>query len=191
MQFPCARGDLLHHAVVNGNLADARHQIMLGVPVGTPVCEFFAVNRPSNTALTDCENTPQTALHCAIMLKKKEMIKLLLEHNASVEVTTTGDEGGSTALHLTMSLCAPSPFIMPLVRLVLTHGAVGVVNARDNHGQTALMQAAMRGGRGSNEIVKLLLDHHADPDIVTPDGDSAFSLIDLVIQDNRDILDTC
>lgn len=58
-----------------------------------------------------------------------------------------------------------------MARLLIEHGAQ--VNARDPHGKTALMFAAMFN---RIEIIELLLAHGADSSLKTSDGMTAFGL---------------
>ena len=90
-----------------------------------------------------------------------EIVKLLLDHGADVNMTSNGD----TAL-----MFASTNDHTEIVRILLDHGAD--INVQDKYGQTALMQASGEEC-GHTEIVKLLLDHGADINVQDEYGQTA------------------
>ena len=131
------------------------------------------------------DNWGQTALFGAATWHKPQNVRLLLEHGADVHVR---DNGGSTPL---MGAAWPWPFDTEAVEtltLLLDSGAD--VNAVDQRGKTALihlleddqydgtrdtMTAFPDREAAYAEIVRLLLDYHADTAIVDADGNTALS----------------
>ncbi|KAJ5570075.1 uncharacterized protein N7459_009505 [Penicillium hispanicum] len=87
-----------------------------------------------------------TALRLAIDQNQAHIIKLLLEHGASVQ------KNNILLMHRTVKKGS-----RPVVRMLLDHG--GDVNSTDTFGSTPLKEAAKAGDR---EMVQLLLDYGAD-----------------------------
>lgn len=104
-------------------------------------------------------DTSLTYLHCALLTQNKEIIALLLEQGAKVNVLRVY---GWTPLHHTVY---QEPVDKELVQLLLKHGAD--VHARNVYGKTPLHLAASVGNR---EIIPLLLEHGAEIDAQDQNG---------------------
>ena len=103
----------------------------------------------------------RTAMMLAGFNGHTAIVSHLINHGASV---TAKDKTNRTALMYTCT--GPNP---DTVKLLLSNGAK--VNAIDNHEDwTPLMFAA---AEGLTEIVQILLDHKADPNMKDIDGDTA------------------
>jgi ankyrin repeat protein len=106
-----------------------------------------------------------SALHCAVILRQKEVVTLLLENGADFQVTTNN---GTTPLH-----CAVDQFNVSesIVTLLLDSGADP--NATTKDGTTTLHSAS---SRGNGNMVRLLLDHGANVKAKTANGITALHL---------------
>lgn len=109
--------------------------------------------------LVDVENPPnrKTALHYAAQFGHKEIVELLLDHNAQV---SRGNIIGETPLHYAAGLESPD-----VVAVLLARGAN--VNARTTMGHTALRLATTFRRMA---VVRLLVDKGADPRETLADG---------------------
>jgi ankyrin repeat protein len=90
-----------------------------------------------------------TALHQCVRSSNTEMMKILLDHNANVEIK---DADGETPAFVASSSGNPE-----LVRLLLEAGANPNAKAKD--GWSALMMASREG---FNQVIKYLLEAGAD-----------------------------
>lgn len=111
-------------------------------------------------AVTRIAGDGWTPLHLAGFFGHVEAMRLLLERGADVRVTSI-NAMRNTPLHATMA----GPSGIAGVRLLVEAGAD--VNARQHGGYTALHSAAQHGAL---DIVDLLLDHGADPDLAADNG---------------------
>jgi ankyrin repeat protein len=143
----------------------------------------------------------RTSIYFAILSQSPEMIRLLIERGATLDVS---DGGGNTPLHWATMNCAPEVIEVlldagadidavdarqwtPLMQVVFhvlvkkdVHSACvrllldrgANVNARAERGKTALMLAA---GHGYTELVTLLLDGGADIDATDEYGFTALT----------------
>ena len=105
-----------------------------------------------------------TPLMYAVLYGDAVSVRLLLDHAADANIR---NEAGATALMWAVDDLEKS-------RLLVEHGAD--VNARSDDGRTPLIIAA--GRSGSSPVVKLLLDHGANPSVkslreMTPLGEAA------------------
>lgn len=104
-----------------------------------------------------------------------KVVEALLSHGANPNVRegsiVTGQDAaiGRTALHAAAWNGAES-----VVKLLLKHGAD--VNARDDRGRTALMNASLRGTEQHARVVKELLAHGADAQVRDNSGATALKL---------------
>jgi hypothetical protein len=89
-----------------------------------------------------------SALHCALISKDSESIRLLTERHANVNAV---NKHGQTSLHLALKQELPNE-----ATLIIQHGAS--VNAKDQYGTTPLHIAAKLY---NPDLVKLLLDRGA------------------------------
>ncbi|XP_076643715.1 ankyrin repeat and sterile alpha motif domain-containing protein 1B isoform X2 [Halictus rubicundus] len=107
-----------------------------------------------------------SALHHAALNGHKEVVKLLLQYEASTNVV---DPKGSSPLHL-----AAWAGDAEIVRLILTQGpSVPKVNLTTKDNETALHCAAQYG---HTEVVAQLLQYGCDPSIRNSRGESALDL---------------
>ncbi|XP_057340968.1 ankyrin repeat and sterile alpha motif domain-containing protein 1B isoform X4 [Microplitis mediator] len=107
-----------------------------------------------------------SALHHAALNGHKEIVKLLLQHEASTNVI---DAKGSSPLHL-----AAWAGDADIVRLILSQGpSVPNVNLTTKDNETALHCAAQYG---HTEVVAQLLQYGCDPSIRNSRGESALDL---------------
>ncbi|XP_076249080.1 ankyrin repeat and SAM domain-containing protein 1A isoform X2 [Calliopsis andreniformis] len=107
-----------------------------------------------------------SALHHAALNGHKEVVKLLLQYEASTNVV---DAKGSSPLHL-----AAWAGNAEIVRLILTQGpSVPKVNLTTKDNETALHCAAQYG---HTEVVAQLLQYGCDPSIRNSRGESALDL---------------
>ncbi|KAK3922522.1 Ankyrin repeat and sterile alpha motif domain-containing protein 1B, partial [Frankliniella fusca] len=107
-----------------------------------------------------------TALHHAALNGHKDVVEMLLSHEASCNVV---DDKGSSPLHL-----AAWTGNEEVVSLLLTHGpSVPNVNLLTRSAETPLHCAAQYG---HSAVVSLLLDHGCDPSIRNAREESALDL---------------
>ncbi|XP_074108393.1 ankyrin repeat and sterile alpha motif domain-containing protein 1B isoform X5 [Cotesia typhae] len=107
-----------------------------------------------------------SALHHAALNGHKDVVKLLLQHEASTNVV---DAKGSSPLHL-----AAWAGDAEIVRLILSQGpSVPNVNLTTKDNETALHCAAQYG---HTEVVAQLLQYGCDPSIRNSRGESALDL---------------
>ena len=104
-----------------------------------------------------------TALHKAAGNGHAEVVALLVEHGAKVNVADHDDRYGYTPLHQAAFTGA-----VGICELLLSHGAD--VEALTNLGETALHSAARSGNL---ELVEVLLRHRADVSARNPSGATA------------------
>ncbi|MDF2965326.1 MAG: alpha-latroinsectotoxin-Lt1a-like isoform [Rickettsiaceae bacterium] len=107
----------------------------------------------------------ETSLHIAVNNGDIKLIKHLLDNNADPFLK---DSYGRTSLHLACSYFkgfTPNPDIVKLLISSAGDKARLLVNEIDEDGDTALCNAVWIPGNLSNEIVKLLLDSGANPNI--------------------------
>lgn len=95
-----------------------------------------------------------TPLCQAVARSSRPIIKLLLEHGASIDLPVLTN-GGITALHVACSEGSSG-----LLELLLAHG--GDPNCEDSWGETLLHRAVMDKRL---EVVEILLKHRAGPDL--------------------------
>ncbi len=103
----------------------------------------------------------RTPLHQAVLGNSLGLMGLLLEHKADVNAA---DEHGWTPLHF-----AAQEYLPGLANVLLTSGAD--VNARDDEGCSVLWRAIFTAG-GRTDLVKLLLDKGARPDLANAAGET-------------------
>src|SRR5579871_205573 len=110
----------------------------------------------------------RTALMNACQMHDAPMVRFLLAHGASV---TASDNAGCTPLHWAMSGDTNSlPHFAAIYAELLARGAD--INARDHDGETPLMYAV---NYNLPNMVKILLAHHADADLIDKQGETALS----------------
>ncbi|XP_023248257.1 ankyrin repeat and sterile alpha motif domain-containing protein 1B-like [Copidosoma floridanum] len=112
------------------------------------------------------DSSGYSALHHAALNGHKEVVKLLLQHEASTNIV---DAKGSSPLHL-----AAWSGNSEILRLILSQGpSVPNVNLTTKDNETALHCAAQYG---HTEVVAQLLQHGCDPSIRNSRGECALDL---------------
>ena len=101
-----------------------------------------------------------TALHLAVFAEQEPAARLLIEHGADVEALSAGNIARVRPL-------GTAAFVrsVPMARLLLDAGAD--VNGSGEGGFTALHSAAQNG---HEELLRLLLERGADPELELEDG---------------------
>jgi len=112
------------------------------------------------------ESSLGAALHVASSNGHAEVVYLLLQRNADVNIRDNTDDWKWTPLHF-----ASSRGHAKVVALLLEHGAD--INAQSTQHSTPLQLASWHGHL---EVVRLLLAHGADVHIRDTDGDSPFQM---------------
>jgi ankyrin repeat protein/predicted Ser/Thr protein kinase len=107
----------------------------------------------------------QTPLALAVEFGKTQCVQLLIAHHAQVDLA---DGSGTTPLMIAAEGTAYLPNNRPMVETLLTAGAH--VDTADARGRTALYRAAQEG---KPEVVRLLLDRNAKPNLRANDGSTA------------------
>ncbi|KAF5274293.1 hypothetical protein FQR65_LT04411 [Abscondita terminalis] len=111
------------------------------------------------------DSSGYTSLHHASLNGHKEIVRLLLDHDASPNII---DSKGSTPLHL-----AAWSGNVDIVRLLLCGPSICNVNLTTKANETALHSAAQYG---HTPVVHLLLEHGCDPGIRNNRGETALDL---------------
>ena len=106
----------------------------------------------------------RTALHQACNLDRKDIVKLLLEHNINVNIR---DDKGETALHY-----AVINNNTDIIKLLIDNGTE--INARNYEGQTALHIAVIYK---NIEAIKTLLDSGINKNIKDNEGKTAIDYL--------------
>ncbi|KAJ8676596.1 hypothetical protein QAD02_012383 [Eretmocerus hayati] len=135
------------------------------------------------------DSSGYSSLHHAALNGHKEVVKLLLQHEASTNIV---DTKGSSPLHL-----AAWSGNSEIVRLILTQGpSVPNVNLTTKDNETALHCAAQYG---HTEVVAQLLHAGCDPSIRNSRGESALDLaaqygrletVELLLQTNPELIES-
>ncbi|KAF5302340.1 hypothetical protein FQA39_LY10379 [Lamprigera yunnana] len=123
----------------------------------------FSLRRGPGANVQD--NSGYTSLHHASLNGHKEIVRLLLDHDASPNIV---DTKGSTPLHL-----AAWSGNVDIVRLLLCGPSICNVNLTTKANETALHSAAQYG---HTAVVHLLLEHGCDPGIRNNRGETALDL---------------
>jgi ankyrin repeat protein len=147
-------------------------------------------------------------LYTAALYRNREAINLLLEHGAVVDIfacayldkATDADillkrnpdlarattRNGMTALHY-----AAQAGHLDVVDILLRYHSD--VNALDNHGRTALMEACHAGpwkSEPAEEIIQLLLDHNAQIDLFQAGAMGRTGLIESILDRDGSLIDS-
>ena len=126
----------------------------------------------SHPHLANTENSDGlTLLGYAAHFGHKEVVELLLNHNANVNAVSHSKKSyipSNTALHAAIA----GERNMDVIRLLLTHQAQ--TNIFDNNGHTCLHAAAFHDD--NTEIIHLLIEHGADVNAKIEGGETALSL---------------
>ena len=161
--------------------AEGREEIM-EILLNCPGIDIQSVDKTDN----------HTALHRACEADRTKCVKLLLAHTKPAPRTDITDMDGNTALHLAAAKGNKIPAKMLLrhqqqrkQQIQSTgegHEDRGVdaqkediINMKNKTGNTALALAATEGNSDRNEaVVRLLLEHGADPALEDEDLETAF-----------------
>lgn len=119
-----------------------------------------AIEAGNNVNAADAERQ-LTPLHMAAFNGHAEVIQLLLAHGGQLDAKDV--EGKTPLLH-----ACTGPFV-EAVELLIEAGA-DINTTESTEAFTPLMMAA---GLGQTAVVKVLLAHHAEKDLLDDDGDSA------------------
>lgn len=145
--------------------------------------EFFDAVQAGNTARLEelMENYPHlantansdglTPLGYAAHFGQREAVRALLDHNADVNAvsrSTISYIPSNTALHAAIAGARN----LEVIRLLLARHAK--TDLLDSNGHTCLHTAAFH--EDNREIIELLIEHGADVNARTKDGDSPLSL---------------
>jgi ankyrin repeat protein len=109
------------------------------------------------------------ALHQAVAMDQREIVKMFLEKGCNPEVRSTDDSGG----HTTALTDAAFWGRLEIAELLLKHGAK--VNAADEKGVTALHEAARLG---QLRVAELLLKHGANVHAKDHEGKAPVDWVD-------------
>ncbi|XP_034949608.1 ankyrin-1-like [Chelonus insularis] len=121
-----------------------------------------------HNAYTEAVNwVGRTPLFVACLKGNNEAVKILLENHANPNVR---DRNGETALHLICSW--ESKTNLQIIKLLLKYNAD--IEAMDDRGWTPLITAC---SIGNAEVVKCLLEHHANPNVTDWIGQPALHLV--------------
>jgi ankyrin repeat protein len=111
----------------------------------------------------------RTPLHEAVFQGRSSAVERLLEDGVDPDAR---DNGGRTPLHFAAQEYRPQE-----ARLLCMGGAA--VDARDSFGNTPLWRATF-DSRGRGEVIRVLLEHGADPDFVNNAGVSPRQLAERI-----------
>ncbi|XP_014229216.1 ankyrin-3-like [Trichogramma pretiosum] len=113
----------------------------------------------------------KTALHLALENGRTNIAKWLLRKGAD---PTLANPEGSTALHLICKMNHPKALMNLILKKCLGKRQPLPLDAQNKEGKTALHLALEKGHR---EVVQLLLERGADPNLAHPEGLTALQLI--------------
>lgn len=108
----------------------------------------------------------RSILQEAVIQKNHDLIKLLLEHGADVNLQC---ERNWTALHF-----AAQNYDLVASKLLIQNGAN--VNAQDDYGNSVISKAVFNCRNNGGELIKLLLENGADINVRNQSGISALDL---------------
>lgn len=120
----------------------------------------------NNDTINRQNKAEKTPLILAVENGHKEIVQLLLQHNAQTEVK---DSYGMTAL-----MHAAHNGELEITSDLIRHNAY--VNAQDNEDWSPLMFSVLKN---HISVCKLLITHNANPHLSNSDGDSSISLAGL------------
>lgn len=144
-----------------------------------PFCLSFAATmlKRGATAVIN-QGHPLTQLHCAAKCGDAALVQLLLDHGASVDSSSWGNEKETPLIH---ACASTTPNVLEVVELLLNAGAS--VKARCLDGRSALHLAA----RHSSKLAAMLLKAGAEVNAQSVDG--CTPLHDAVTEHNLDLID--
>lgn len=108
--------------------------------------------------------TGWTSLMLAVEQSNVEIVKLLLRYGA--DINAKNDRGETSILN-----AVQEEKDIPVLRVLIKHGAD--VNEQENHGTTPLIAACFRAGEGKKDIVQILLENGALPEVEDKWGNTA------------------
>ncbi|KAL3697393.1 hypothetical protein R1sor_011469 [Riccia sorocarpa] len=139
----------LHIAVVNG-LTDA---------VAILLANGADVDALDNLGMTALMLSVARLIASSRDYHGQDVVKLLLQHRARVSIT--GGAQGQNCLHMAAA-GGLSSILKDILEASNRPGEVSIINSIDEHGATALHQAAETG---NDDAVEVLLDHNADVNV--------------------------
>lgn len=111
------------------------------------------------------DNEGRSLLMYAVLENDIEVIRTLIDKGANVNLH---DNNGWTALHF-----AASEYLVTVVKLLIDKNAN--VNAKDSYGNNVIWRAVF-SSKGRGEIIQILLNNGADPNIANNSNVSALNL---------------
>ncbi|CAB0041028.1 unnamed protein product [Trichogramma brassicae] len=122
------------------------------------------------------DESGQTPLHIALFRGRKNVVEVLLNRGAGPNVS---NKDGSTALHLICQSNRYDNFVETFFKICDEKHQTVQIDAQDESGQTPLHIALFRGRKN---VVEVLLNRGAGPNVSNKDGSTALHLI---CQSNR------
>ncbi len=172
---------LLNAAAARGDLAAAKELLAKGAELNLRDADgwtpFLLAVREGHATLVEfllsagADPSPATtngnsAMHLVVDRNHLEVMKVLLKYHLPVNQK---NPRGSSPLFL-----AAAQGKLPAAKLLVQHGADVNANGPTNDVKTILNILMGAGWTGDTNLVAFLLDHGADPNLKTPQGNTAF-----------------
>ena len=133
--------------------------------IGEPVIEKIVAALIAHGADVNYAGSGMSPLHWAALHGRTEIAKLLIAKGAKIDMVNVN---GATPLHVAATYGS-----LDVVKVLLACGADVNVRQKDDYGYATALQSAIVGDSSLEKftaIVKLLLEHDADPNIPTKGG---------------------